>query len=515
MLPRWCIIFAALGSAATLAAKPPATLEQRIVAVIANPAPAQQMRSSLARLRPMANLEQMVTIDSFQSLIDGYLKSDAKALADAQAFAAAHPRSGGALLSLAFAQLRSEQIEVGADSMVAGIAFDPGLADALSNGNAASLIGQLRFRQDHERLIRLARGLFDAGWTRGTVDDRSFLASQLILADLKRGDQASAMRLLPIVRDPQRLYVMLVDNRFAGLRGAIEQTSGARLDRRWREYLIEARDTWTASGEADDAIAFVTALQRANLHGAVVAQFLPRFTRGYNCPNDPVARSLAPFLVSSLVSLGQLGKAENVLARNAGAHGRIDVNILSYHYVSKGRFSEASSMIERMLASLAKSKTPIEDRQTTLLRSRLACANARRGQPTGDVATNGLGVGARLWVARCLDRPAEAKRILLEALDREPDRLDALSWLQPDPAPANQSAFELALRSAKDRLIADPEITAAVARYGVVLDWPSTAGVPADLAPARPKRPPPCGTIGDTPSNPDTPEDLYERRRPM
>ncbi len=515
MLPRCLLLMAAFASSAAHAADPPASVNRRIVAVIANAAPPQQMRSALARLRVDADPSQRITIDSFQSLIDGYSKSDAKALADAEAFAAAHPQSGGAQVSLAFAQLRNERIEEGADSMVAGIVIDPALADALSTGNASSLIGKLRFRQDNGRVLLLARRLYDAGWSRGSVDDRAFLATQLILDDLGRDDDAGARRLLASVRDPQRLYAMLVDNRFKTLRGEITESAGGRLEVRWREYLVSMRDAWTASGKDDDATAYVTALQRANLHQSVVTQFLPRFTRGYNCPNDPVARAIAPYLVNSLVSLGQLGKAENVLARLAGAYGRVDLNMLSYVYLTKGRFADASSLIEKSLASLAKSKTPVEERQLTLLRVRLGCAQARRGLPAGEVSTEGLGVTARLWIARCLKQPEETKRVLLAAFGRDQERLDALTWLQPEPLPPSPSDFERELSVAKEEIAADPEIRAAIARYGQILDWPATSAVPTDLAPAKPKRPPPCGTQSDAPSNPDAPEDLYEKRRPM
>ncbi|MCY7280937.1 MAG: hypothetical protein LH610_08605 [Sphingomonas bacterium] len=494
----------------------PASFEQRIVAVIARPSSPDAMRAALARLsKESQSRDEQVTIDGFRTMIDGWQKSEAKGLADAEAFAAANPRSGGAQIALAYAQGRADEAEKAADSLIAGLALDPGLVDAVSSSPVAYMLGKFRIRQDNARTLGLARALFEAGWTRGNAGDRSFLATQLILYDLGKGNGLAARKWLPIVLDPERLYVMLADNRFSSLRSEIEASAGSRLEIRWRDYLILARDSWSESGEADDASAYAGALQKAKLHRTLVDQLLPRFVRGYNCPNDPVARSVAYYLVGSLVELGQFPKAENVLYRSASAGGSVDANYLSYLYVVKGRYAAAAAVLGRMLGAMAKAKTPVDPLQVTLLQARLACANHQRGAVADSVAIDGLALGARLWIARCLDRPAEAKAQLLAALERDGDRLEALAWLQPVAANPAESAFERAMRAASDSLRRDPQIVAAVARHGIIHDWSVTASVPQNLAPARSKRPPPCGTYRTEPEDRQQVEELVEKRRPM
>ncbi|HEV2043460.1 MAG TPA: hypothetical protein VGR05_02165, partial [Sphingomicrobium sp.] len=168
--------------------------------------------------------------------------------------------------------------------------------------------------------------------------------------------------------------------------------------------------------------------------------------------------------------------------------------------------------IEHVISAISKSKKPIDEVQMTMLRARLACTNHKRGVAAGTVATDRMALGARLWVTRCLDRPVESKSLLLAGLEREEDRLEALTWLQPDPDRSQISAFERSQRAAHDLLRRDPDVIDAVARHGIIHAWLVTEKVPTDLAPARPKRPPVCGDVRIEPLDSVKVEELVEKR---
>ena len=106
-----------------------------------------------------------------------------------------------------------------------------------------------------------------------------------------------------------------------------------------------------------------------------------------------------------------------------------------------------------------------------------------------------LDVSARLFVLLCLDRAADARAALLEALADEDEREDALRWMQPFADPRVQSEFRKDMNRRIRELQREPGVTAAVSRYGRILDWPLTAAAPqpAELAAANAAAPWQCG----------------------
>ncbi|HEV2043156.1 MAG TPA: hypothetical protein VGR05_00615, partial [Sphingomicrobium sp.] len=95
---RFLVAIAALsiGDVGAAQENVPRSFNQRLVEVVARSAPPDDKRAALARLgREARGYEEKAAVEAFRTMVDGWSKAETKALADAEAFAAANPRSGG------------------------------------------------------------------------------------------------------------------------------------------------------------------------------------------------------------------------------------------------------------------------------------------------------------------------------------------------------------------------------------------------------------------------------------
>ncbi|MEO7815065.1 MAG: hypothetical protein ABIR87_06430 [Sphingomicrobium sp.] len=483
---------------APVVAQATAPFDQRVTAIVTRPMPIRDLRQALARLaRDARSPAEEATVAAYGLMAELLTSDDKIGLARAEAFAAAHPGSVAAQLVLAQFALRADQPQRSANLLIEAAPKANFLIDAIADRTVASVLGKLRQLHDLKRASDVSRALLEAHWSRGSPILRSQLAAELIRDELRQGHRDAALRWLPVVRDPTRLYLMLADRDYATIAPDIDLYAGPKLERRWRDYLGEAQRRWARTGDPEDGSDYADALRDAGLDKVLIDQFQARFARGYNCPNDPGSRVVGAYLVTSLANLGEISRAEKVLFHLGGNDGSVDGNRLSILFLSKGRFADAARVLQGMLTALGKAAKPTSDYELQLLRARLACATYRQGKPVDPPDIDALVLPVRLWTLHCFDRAASAKATLLAAIANPLERGDALAWVQPDALLPAPSAFESAMLALDTALKADPAIVAAIARYGSIHDYSPNAAVQrgGQWVAVKGQRPPPCGNL--------------------
>jgi hypothetical protein len=286
-----------------------------------------------------------------------------------------------------------------------------------------------------------------------------------------------ARRLLRSVRSPVTFHEILIDNRLAPLRDDVERIAGPRLEGAWRAYLTGARDEWLGRGDLISAAAYADALKQANLYEVLADAFILRFSRGYNCPTDQVARALADDLVDSLARIGRWTRAEDVMRRSGGVSPAVYAAML----IERGEFGRAASLLDRSIKAADPPKTDEEHSAIAWLRAAHSCAAYRDGGGAQGLAFDPglLDLSARLFALLCLERSADARAVLLAALNGEEERADALRWIQPFVDPPIRSEFRKLINDKVRGLQHDPAVVAAASHVGSILDWPLPASVPA------------------------------------
>jgi hypothetical protein len=86
----------------------------------------------------------------------------------------------------------------------------------------------------------------------------------------------------------------------------------------------------------------------------------------------------------------------------------------------------------------------------------------------------------------CFNRLDAARAALIEGLAHESSRDDVLAWVQPADAVPMQSEYGRRMDARGQALRRDPELLAAVARYGRILPYPLSAGAPLEEPPPKP-----------------------------
>ena len=489
----------------------PARFEQKVVAIMNAGGTVDTIQGRLGRVGadPTLTIDQRLAVDAMRTLIRSRSKPKGLSLAEAEAFAARNPASTASALLIAEAALANDEAQRSADTLIAAAAQAGSLVQLVSPAMVSRLTGELDDLSDRKRTADLAKALLYAGWGRGSASLRSFLAIEAIRNEIAAGRIDRARRLLPAVRSPASLHMVLIDERLAALRSDVLQMAGPRLERAWQDFLLKSREEWLGRGDVLSAVAYVEALKQANQYESLSASFLTRFMRGYNCPSDQVARSVGPDLADSLARIGRWTKAEDVMRRSGGVSPAIYAAML----LERGEFGRASSLLERSLRAADAPKDNGDRKAIAWLQAANSCATFKargNGQASpADVAL--LDVSERLFVLLCTDRNAEAKSALLTALADEGDRADALRWLQPFTDPVIQSDFRKEMNVRIRILQRDPDILAAASRYGAILDWPLTFAVPqpASLAAAKTATPWQCGDQSDWETGPAAPESLY------
>jgi hypothetical protein len=161
--------------------------------------------------------------------------------------------------------------------------------------------------------------------------------------------------------------------------------------------------------------------------------------------------------------------------------GGVSPPVYAAMLIERGEFGRAASLLDRSIKAADPPETDEDHAAIAWLRAARDCAAYQDGGGAQDLAFDPglLDLSARLFALLCLERTAEAKAVLLAALDNEHERADALRWVQPFADPPVRSEFRKLMNDKVRSLQRDPAVVAAASRLGSILDWPLSASVPA------------------------------------
>ena len=477
----------------------PQVFEQRMVAILNAGGSSDKVQSRLDQVGVGLTLthDQRVAVDAIRTLIRSKGRASGPSLAEAESFAARNPTSPASFFLLAEAALANDEPQRSADTLIAAAPRAGSLVALVSPATVSRLADALDSKADKRRTADLAKALFGAGWSRGSASLRSYLAMAAIRDELASASVDGARQLLPAVTIPASLHAILIDDRLAPLRDDVTRSAGPRLERAWLQYLTATRDEWHERGDVVSASAYAEALKQANLHEVLVSVFLPRFMRGYNCPGDLVARTIAADVADGLAKIGRWTKAEDIMRRSGGVSAPLYAAML----LERGAFGRAAPLFQRSLSAAGPPKDEEEAKGIAWLQAAGDCAAYRDGKQSAVKSFDPklLDVAARLFALLCMDKTAEARDSLLAALADEDERSDALRWVQPFTDPPNQSAFRKEMSGRIRALQGDRAVVDSVRQFGSILDWPLTSAVPrpAQLGAGKAPAPWKCGDQSD------------------
>lgn len=453
----------------------------------------EQRAALLERLarEPQRTPLQKIIIRSYQASL-AFARNDPNGAVEvARDTVALFPNEHAAHASLADIAFHAKRFDVAAQALIGAIERDPGLVNRISAYDQTFLFDRLKEMRREDLSLTLARRLFDAGWTSGSLGLRSAQAGELVDDLLQKGDLAGAQRYAREIRSPQQIADILSAHHFRPLHQSIEEWAGARLEKQWTSYLNEAHARFTTAATAMSAWEYAGALGLAEHNRAIVDQILPLARTSFASSKDETW--LFP-LSNSATALAKLGRWEEAVrlledaSRIAPDESTFRINMtgnIARLKLMKGDFSAASTLFAGVIAE-ARTNEYVNRATMANLESYRVCADHHSGRSVMTLAERlstewsptQPDAMARMWL--CLGKPDQAKRSWLAAAGDE-DRLhDLLRFLQPVPGASYPSKFARDLFEEAELLRRDPELRQIALRVGTIRSWHLAAAAPRD-----------------------------------
>lgn len=270
------------------------------------------MLEGLAR-DPQRTAMQKIIIRSFQASL-AFARNDPNGAVNiARGTVALFPGEHAAHGSLADIAFRASRFDVAAEGLIGAIERDRSLSDRISAYDQTFLFDRLKELGREDLALTLARRLFDAGWTSGSLGLRSAQAGELVDDLLQKGDLAGAQRYAREIRSPQQIADILSAHHFRPLQQSIEEWAGARLEKQWTSYLNEAHARFTTAATAMSAWEYGGALALAEHNRAIVDQILPLARASFAWSKDETWLFPLSNSATALAKLGRWDEAVRVL----------------------------------------------------------------------------------------------------------------------------------------------------------------------------------------------------------
>jgi tetratricopeptide (TPR) repeat protein len=361
----------------------------------------------------------------------------------------------------------------------------------VSDYTISGLLGRLEEANDQERLTAVAERLLQVGGSSQslTTSDRVVLAA--LDSRLARGDVHGARTLVPRLISPSRVVQLLTDKKYDAVRDTASAHAGPRFARLWPGYLARAE---TDSRSHEDGLGpriYAQALSQAGADSRLISTFHPMFSSPIDEEQDESLIFAASPLAAALARKGRWDEAlqvfesalrtwpdeNNALALNlSGNRGRL--------LVLKGDFAAGVAQLDAVIATANQIGGQVNDAAVAAFHYYRACALHRLGR--GKEAATSEGVVARrgtldpeqvIGLHICRDNLPAAKRALMEALESEESRGDALRLVQPSDERTLASDWARQVKKAWDELRTDADVRAAALRHGYILPEPANAAV--------------------------------------
>jgi tetratricopeptide (TPR) repeat protein len=232
-------------------------------------------------------------------------------------------------------------------------------------------------------------------------------------------------------------------------------------------------------------------LADAGADSKLITTFLPMFEKPLDRSRDSGLIFVASQLAGALARKGRWDEALQVFEtalRVWPDDGKAQALNLSGNrgrlLVLKGDFEAGLAQLDSVIATAGRIGGEVNDAAVSAFHYHRACALHRLGR--GGEARNSEAVVVRrglsdpaqtigLQICR-RDTPA-AKRLLLQALEDEESRGDALRLVQPSDERVPASEWAREVRNVWEALQRDPAVRATASRYGYILPEPVNAAV--------------------------------------
>lgn len=418
------------------------------------------------------------------------LRRSGEALAAAEEAIRLLPDYSAPLMMASEIHLYSNNPGLAADEFLRAAEIDPDAARSVSDYDLSSLMHRLDALGDRKRAQRLGDRMLDLGWTGEGLHSRTNLARAAIERAVEDGDLPRARRLVPSLLDPGASYKLLTLNMYKPIWPDIEAWAGPKLATQWRMYLDEARRRWAAGGDIERGQDYAEALAEAGAYDRLIAEFLPVFDAPHKADEDWAMLFIAPKLASALVIRGRVADAmamydhaDKIWPLGSSANALNLVANRASALLTVDRPAEALKQIDLAIADTHRWGSEINSDAIAGMHAVRACALKALGRGSEAVISGAIAAQAgrailALNVAVCMGDQAAARTALLKAITRPEERPGIALFLQPDGQALPQAAYAQAQRNAADALRHDPQILAAFAAYGRVLDYASNAGAP-------------------------------------
>lgn len=405
------------------------------------------------------------------------------------------PNYSGPLLMASEIYSFSDQAGPGADYLIRASRIDPELALRVTSYDIRNLLGRLRDERDEQREVELSTRLIEIDWNGDDFDTRSQLVLNVLKWRLASGDEKGARALVPSLIKPSHMYELLTLNSAKSVWENIDHWAGARLEKQWAIYLSETRERWAASKGIDSALEYADVLLLAGHHQTVIAEMLPMVSARLDSEQDKPIMFMASKVADSLSRYGRWDEIEAMfeslmkiwpmgttpVALNLSANR-------ARHLRYAGRNDEALKLIDATIADANRWGSEVNGSalrsmhhvRTCILHEMgrdaevgISASFARLQASPADVASHYL----------CVDRPEEARQVLIQGLKDKRTRDRVIAFVQPVAHRPAKSPLGDKIAARFLKLRQDPKLRAAVEKHGRILPF-----VISDLAPLEVQR---------------------------
>ncbi|MCY7272134.1 MAG: hypothetical protein LH485_08820 [Sphingomonas bacterium] len=400
------------------------------------------------------------------------------------------PGYSAPLLAAADVYGYSDRPEMAADYLMRASRLDPDVVRNFDDYDLRNLMQRLSAKRDDRRLKLVSEELLRIGWTGTRIASRSSLVEQAIKRRLADGDVAGAQSLVPELLVPNQSVTLLSNKAYSAVWPAIERWGGAKLQKQWKIYLSEARSRWLVSKDSHTLGDYVTALESASLGDEIIAQALPLFSERLDPQRDMEMVFAVATIAEALAQQGRWKDAHELYVRAdkiwpLGSEGSA-LNIAINHgrlYLFEGKPADALRAIDAAIADARKRGPTINSGALARMHGYRACILHELGRDV-DIGTSfpaaiaGMSATSRVWLLLCLKRSAAARQVLLDALNNEAERDEAISFFQKPDDPPLPTPYARRMRLLEDELRKDPTLLVRVKEYGRILPFTLSEGVP-------------------------------------
>lgn len=271
---------------------------------------------------------------------------------------------------------------------------------------------------------------------------RSAAALARVKGRIAAGDVAGARSLLPQVVSPDHLRSLYIDRRYEAIWPATDTWADPGFWKHQRTYLETLRSEWQAAEDYPSGAQYARMLRSAGADREVVDIFLPRLSaisrdaEGVELLAEPVAKALHA-LGRGDDAIALLTRIEKLMPEAPTSALNLSGNRASIQ-LSMGLWREAAATARLWLESARKIGPEVNDSAVWRVTSVKACAliaDGKAAEAAAEAAMLELAASSKPATAyamlACRGDIAEARRLVIDQLQREPMREWALEQLQP------------------------------------------------------------------------------------